>query len=151
MGGAIYLGAGSLTLADSTIDGDFAQGGAGGQGGQGGNGYSIYLTPYGSSSKNTEPSASIPRAAAPAARRARRAPGYGGGVYVGGGTLTITRDVFTADLADGGMGATGGFGGSVLFSCQAAPATAACGGRVATARAARSTSPAGPSRWRTAI
>jgi hypothetical protein len=109
MGGAIYLAAGSLTLTGSTIDGNFAQGGAGGQGGQGGNGYTAYYTSGSSPILGAHSHAGGPGGAAGAA-----GSGYGGGVYVGGGTLTIVNDVFKGDLADGGIGATGGFGGNVV-------------------------------------
>jgi hypothetical protein len=112
MGGAVYLGAGSLTLSNSTIDGDFAQGGAGGQGGQGSNNYSVAFTPSGSSALGAVNSVAGGDGGAAGAAGS----GYGGGIYVGGGTLTLTGDEFTGDLADGGSGATGGFGGSVLLA-----------------------------------
>ena len=115
MGGAIYLGAGSLNLADSTIDGDFAQGGAGGAGGHGGSNYFTNQTPSGSDSTGVNSRSGGAGGAAGAA-----GSGYGGGVYVGGGKLTIAGDAFSADLADGGMGATGGYGGNVYLFARPA-------------------------------
>ncbi len=108
MGGAIYLASGILSLSGSTIDGDFAQGGAGGAGGEGADGYSIMQTP----SSGTE---FIPHFNGGGAGGAGGAggSGYGGGVYVGGGLVTLSGDTFERDLADGGAGGTGGFGGSV--------------------------------------
>jgi hypothetical protein len=116
-GGAIYLGAGSLTLTGSTISGNFAQGGAGGQGGQGGNGYSLFYPSHASSSTSmsTESVGAHSHSGGNGGAAGAAGSGYGGGVYVGGGTLTIVNDTFSGDLADGGMGATGGFGGSVLM------------------------------------
>jgi hypothetical protein len=115
MGGAVYLGAGSLNLTDSTIDGDFAQGGAGAAGGQGGNNY---YTNQGSSGSEYFGSSSVSGGAGGTAGAA--GSGYGGGVYIGGGTLTITSDTFSADLADGGQGATGGFGGNMAYYAKPA-------------------------------
>ncbi len=71
MGGAIYLGAGSLKLTDSTIDGDFAAGGAGGAGGQAP--MAIRSTPP--RSRPRPSSGWAPIAAVPAGRPARGAPG----------------------------------------------------------------------------
>jgi hypothetical protein len=98
LGGAIYMQGGSLTLSGSAIDGDFAQGGAGGAGGEGAN---ASPTIYG----NTTGDGGSGGAAGAAGS------GFGGGLYVAGGTVTITNDTFEGDLANGGQEATGGFAG----------------------------------------
>ncbi len=110
MGGAIYMAAGTLSLSGSTIDGDFAQGGAGAAGGEGANGFATLQTPSGSDTFVPYFNGGGNGGAAGAG-----GSGFGGGIYVGGGLVTLSGDTFEHDLADGGAGATGGFGGNVLF------------------------------------
>jgi len=117
MGGGIYLAAGSLTLNDSTIAGDVAQGGAGGPGGQGGNGSSHYSPPpptssASSTSYNSSVLGAHSNSGGDGGAAGAAGSGYGGGIYVGGGTVAIQTVDFAGDLADGGLGASGGFGGN---------------------------------------
>ena len=115
MGGAVYLGAGTLNLTNSTIDGNFAQGAPAARAGKG----AMIISPVKRPAADLRFGTSSVSGGAGGTSGAAGS-GYGGGIYVGGGTLTITGDTFSADLADGGQGATGGFGGNVAYYAKPA-------------------------------
>jgi fibronectin-binding autotransporter adhesin len=106
-GGAIYIAAGSLTLDDDVITGNFAVGGAGGKGGTGGfggtvigtfNGIKFVFRGY------------IP--GGPGGTGGVGGTGAGGAVYLAGGAVSITGGSINKNKAIGGAGGQGGEGGS---------------------------------------
>jgi uncharacterized repeat protein (TIGR01451 family) len=91
LGGALYVDepfveAGNVTLSNDTFSGNHAQGGNGGTGGTGGgNGGNTSAGGGGSGGA-----------------------GSGGGLYVAGGTVTLSNDTLSGNQAQGGNGGTGG-------------------------------------------
>lgn len=105
-GGGVYVGGGSLTLVNATLDGNRALGGQGGQGGRGGTGG------FGS---GTTSFLGLPtgKVGGFGGTGGQAGPGLGGGVLVAGGNIVLFADTLNANLAkggDGGAGGTGGFG-----------------------------------------
>jgi hypothetical protein len=111
----------SLILTASTIDGDFAQGGAGGQGGQG-DGFSFYLTPSGSTATRSASRSGGDGGAAGAAGsgyggrvgqlyKPTGNGGFGGAAYIAGGTVSLANSNLIDDDAVGFSGGPFGIGG----------------------------------------
>ena len=109
-GGGIYLSAGSLNLSHDVIQGNTAQGGAGGKGGDGGLGYSVYVTTT-SFGFSTSVIGFVSGSGGPGGNGGAGGSADGGGLYVAGGTLSLSNDTFTGNLAAGGAGGAGGTGG----------------------------------------
>ncbi len=91
-GGAAYIAGGTVTGKSNVFQSDVAVGGSGGYGGQGGLGG----TPSGLGRGGAGGHAGM---------------GLGGGLFVGGGKVSLTTTPFTKDLARGGIGGSGGLGG----------------------------------------
>jgi hypothetical protein len=117
-GGAIFLSLGSVTLELSTFQGNSAIGGAGGTGGAGGPGSSLLVSSsagitvssgsiFGSNTNLTQLFHGGP--GGNGGNAGNGAAGQGGGLYVGGGTLTLFGVTLSKNQALGGQG---GFGGS---------------------------------------
>jgi hypothetical protein len=87
-GGGLYVGAGTVGLSNVTISGNLAQGGAGG------------AASYG------------PSVISPPARGTNGGSGYGGGLYVSAGSVSVTNVSISSNTAQGGNGAAGANGGS---------------------------------------
>src|SRR5262249_53267574 len=83
-GGGLYVGGGTANLSGVTLSGNTATGGAGGPGGDG---------------LPTSPNAGNGGAGGAA---------EGAGLYVGGGSLTLTGGALTGNTATGGQGGAGG-------------------------------------------
>jgi hypothetical protein len=90
-GGGLYVAAGTITLTNDTLSGNSAQGGGGGRGHD-----EIGLNDFGCPGGNGSDA-------------------FGGGVYVAGGTATLTNDTLSGNSAQGGGGGTGGTGGDPTF------------------------------------
>ena len=103
-GGAIYLAAGTLTLANDLITGNTAQGGTGGVGGTGG--LAGTLTTFGFFYFPRQ----IPGGVG--GTGGQGGSGQGGGIFVNGGQVSITGGTVTGNNAVGGTGGLGGFGGT---------------------------------------
>ncbi len=122
-GGAFYLAQGTLTLNLSTLATNSAVGGAGGAGGSGGPGSSLLVS---SSAGLSLSGGSIFSGTAPGGGLSKihggpggtggvggaGAAGAGGGIYVGGGHLTLFGDTLSQNQALGGLGGVGGKGGT---------------------------------------
>jgi hypothetical protein len=101
-GGAIFLYSGRLTLTNDELVGNLAQGGAGGKGGTGANGSTF-----------TNSGARVAGlTAGNGGNGGNGGSASGGGIYVEGGTLTLSGDTFQGNQADGGAAGGGGFGGN---------------------------------------
>jgi CSLREA domain-containing protein len=133
-GGGLYVAGGTATLTNDTLDANLAQGGAGGPGGEGGLGGSggtaagggLYVA--GGTATLTNDTLDANRARGGAGGTG--GPGFGtpanpgilpgtgglggsasgGGLYMAGGTATLTNDTLNGNLAQGGVGGTGGSG-----------------------------------------
>jgi hypothetical protein len=123
-GGGLYLAQGTVALTASTLGDNAAVGGAGGHGGSGGLGGGIAaVTTLGlgtiiGGGGFADPLATGAAAAAgasqeggPGGRGGLGASGAGGGIYVAGGTLTLTSLALSGNQAIGGAGGKGGIGG----------------------------------------
>src|SRR5205823_8121483 len=84
LGGGLYVGGGTATLTNTTLSSNLAQGGAGANGGQ------IKLGWFKQSNAHY--------AGGPGGN------GYGGGIFVGAGTLDLTGTTITQNAARGGIG-----------------------------------------------
>jgi hypothetical protein len=87
-GGGLYEAGGMVTLSGATVSGNTAQGGPGGRGG-------VLRTTFGR------------RSGQPGGMGGN---GFGGGLYVAGGSLTLGSTTLSANSALGGTGGTGGNG-----------------------------------------
>jgi hypothetical protein len=99
-GGGIYAASGVVLLQNDTFASNQARGGAGGAGGTGGSGGHGKVSP--------------PRAAKPGGVGGvggKGGPAYGGGIYLAGGSLTLTGSALQKNTAQGGAGGQGGHGG----------------------------------------
>jgi len=119
-GGGISVQGGAVVLLADTLNGNVAQGGHGGTGGMGGSGPLALL--FGGSGITTGGGGTPPttptlgggggvNSAGPGGDGGNGANGNGGGLYVSGGTLTLTNDTIAADLAEAGSSGSGGKGG----------------------------------------
>jgi hypothetical protein len=86
-GGGIYVVVGTVTLTRVTVSSNSAQGGNGGRGGSQLNNWDRGGFPGGDGGR-----------------------AFGGGLYVGGGTVTLTDDSVVRNVAQGGAGGHGGHG-----------------------------------------
>jgi hypothetical protein len=113
LGGAVYVAGGTVTLTNDTVYSNTAWGGSGGQGGPGGNAQSNY---YG-------------RAGTPGAGGYGGAGGngFGGAVYVAGGTATLTGDTVYSNTAWGGNGGKGGINGAIYYGPSGSPGSSGMG------------------------
>jgi hypothetical protein len=102
-GGGIFVGSGSLTLVNTTLDDSQAIGGAGGAGGGGGTG--------GFGSGVGTLGLPIPKTGGAGGTGGQAGPGSGGGILVAGGNVTLFASTLSANLAQGGNGGAGGTGG----------------------------------------
>ena len=137
-GGGLYAGGGSVTLTHSTLSNDKALGGNGGSGGindfgPGGNGgpggsgqggglysggESVTLTnstlsndeALGGNGGGGNDSFGSPLPGAPGGNGGNGGAGQGGGLYAGGGSVTLTNITVSSDTASGGPGGGGGSG-----------------------------------------
>ena len=131
-GGAIYLAEGSVSVVASTIEDNSAIGGSGGAGGSGGLGggsiktsgsigsilggsgtFARYRpTRIGSATADIHIDAQSSQGyGGNGGNGADGAPGTGGGVFVEGGSLTLTSITLAGNKAIGGAGGAGGKGG----------------------------------------
>ena len=122
-GGGVYQGGGTLTLnAGTVITGNLAQGGAGGHGGTGGSGSGygtgkVHYTTHTRSGKTVSTSFTTYHRTffsgngGPGGTGGAGGAAEGGGIYAGGGQLSITDSVFDSNNAIGGAGGSGGAGG----------------------------------------
>jgi hypothetical protein len=85
-GGGLYVAGGSVTLTGSTLSADTAQGGQGGRG---------------------EPTATIGHGGQVPGNGGNGGNASGGGLYVAGGSVTLTSVTLSADTAQGGQGGWG--------------------------------------------
>ena len=116
-GGGIYLAAGNLTLNNDLIAGNLAQGGAGGTGGSGGYGYSAH--PFTFSGITFRSIGFHSGSGGYGGNGGNGGSGLGGGLYVAGGSLSITGSTLTPQCCRrraGGQGGTGGRGGWWTFA-----------------------------------
>jgi hypothetical protein len=98
-GGGLYVGNGSLSLANDTIAGNRVLGGFGGPGGNGGKGGApIY-------SGETRPGG-------PGGAGGAGGAAAGGGLYVQQGNISLLNDTLSGDFVQGGGGGSGGNGGN---------------------------------------
>ncbi len=103
-GGAIYLAAGSLTLTNDLITGNTAEGGIGGVGGTGG--LAGTLTQEGFFYFPRQ----LPGGAG--GTGGQGGTGQGGGLFVNGGSVSISGGTISGNNAVGGTGGVGGQGGT---------------------------------------
>jgi hypothetical protein len=98
-GGGIYVGGGQLSITDTTLDGNTAQGGAGGTGGTGG--FALTGSQHkGGNGGNGGPGGS----------------GGGGAIFIASGNnVSLVFDNLTNNLAVGGVGGHGGLGRTGAF------------------------------------
>ena len=122
LGGAIYLGAGTLTLTASSLSANSAIGGAGGVGGAGGPGTNAVGSITGIFGGTGSILSSIGALAAKGGPggdgglAGAGADGAGGGIMVAGGSLTVFNSTLTDNQAVGGQGGVGGRGGTGGFA-----------------------------------
>jgi hypothetical protein len=133
-GGAIYVAGGALTLTAGSIDHNQALGGAGGIGGAGGAGGTAFGSSGGSLFGGTGtgfptgstahlPPNPVPPNGGVGGDAGKGADGSGGGLYVTGGSLTLTNVTIQANSASGGQGGQGGIGGAGGVGFGIAPPT----------------------------
>jgi hypothetical protein len=99
-GGALYVAGGTVSLSNNTITNNEVLGGTGGVGGAGGTGgfeFSIIETGHGGG---------------PGGVGGNGGPALGGGLYVAGGSLTLTGNTVSDNAAEVGLGGLGGQHGS---------------------------------------
>jgi hypothetical protein len=116
LGGAIYNDNGTITVTGSSFSSDLATGGAGGRGGAGGVGGVGGGSGGGTDFNNPNEAGEAGQPGdggdgGDAGDAGSGGTGIGGGVY-NGGTMTISSDSFTGDIARGGGGGGGGHGGA---------------------------------------
>ncbi|HEY7310781.1 MAG TPA: choice-of-anchor Q domain-containing protein [Gemmataceae bacterium] len=99
LGGGLYVAGGTVSLNNSTLSNDSAQGGSGGKGGKGGG---VSGTNGSGHSNPHIGNGGVGGAGGNAS---------GGGLYVEGGTVSLSGDTLTGDTAQGGNGGNGGGGG----------------------------------------
>jgi len=115
-GGGINVSMGAVVLVADTLKGNVAQGGQGGTGGAGGSGpFAVLFGGTGIGTGTTSPpptttngGGTFPNSAGKGGDGGDGAIGYGGGLYVSGGTLTLANDTVATDSAV--PGASGSFG-----------------------------------------
>jgi hypothetical protein len=101
-GGAVYVRTGVVVVENDTFESNQALGGAGGAGGAGGSGGHGHAAPGKTGGVG---GAGGPGGAA-----------FGGGIYLAGGSLTLTAAALQNDSAVGGAGGQGGAGGPGTFA-----------------------------------
>ena len=102
-GGGLYVAGGTLSLVNTTLDGNQALGGQGGVGGRGGTGG------FGAADSLGLP---VGEKGGDGGTGGSGGSGYGGGIKVSGGAVTLFADTVNGNIAQGGNGGTGGSGGS---------------------------------------
>ena len=100
-GGGAYVAQGGVVLSSDVFQSNQAVGGSGGRGGNGGHG-GFFSKPGG-----------------PGGDGGNGAAAFGGGIFISGGTLSLTATSLTSNAAVGGPGGAGGFGGTGGTTSQA--------------------------------
>ena len=100
-GGGAYVAHGGIVLSSDVFQSNQAVGGSGGRGGNGGHG-GFFSKPGG-----------------PGGDGGNGAAAFGGGIFISGGTLSLTATSLTSNAAVGGPGGAGGFGGTGGTTSQA--------------------------------
>jgi hypothetical protein len=99
-GGGLYMAGGTVTLTNDTFSGNKASGSTGGAAGNGGNGGGLVTPSAGSGLDGNGNTGGSGGAAS------------GAGLYVAGGSVTLSDDTLSGNIAQGGPGANGGNGGA---------------------------------------
>jgi hypothetical protein len=111
-GGGLYIGSGILTISSTELNDNSALGGTGGNGGRGARGEG------GTSASNQENSGQpghnggMGQTGGKGGDGGQGGTGAGGGMYVAGGSVTLTNDNLNDNQAGGGKAGAGGNGGN---------------------------------------